>query len=443
MLLSLLLSLSALVPAAFGLNGQERAHLHSRRAVKAGIPGGHWVDTWVSMPQLTEPGNLAPAPFNRFVNSTIRQTLHLSIGGSQLRVRISNAFGTVPLPISAVTIALPANNTSGISAIKPETLKTVTFSGQSSFVLPNAALLVSDPIDFTVKPQTIISVSIYLAVGQASDYITSHPGSRTTSFWANGDSTSAEDLLITDAATQSAAHWYFLSAVEVWAPITSRGLAVVGDSITDGRGSDPNANNRWPDLLLARMQKNALTSSISVLNQAAGGNRILADGLGPNALSRIERDVLSHSGVRYAMIFEGVNDLGTANPTSAEQAAVVSQLKGAFTQIAVRVRTFGIPLFGATITPFGSPNSTLQPYSHPVREQARLDLNNWIRTSGVFDAVIDFDAMVRDPANATQLNPLYDSGDQLHLNPAGYQAMADGFPLAVFTEYAFGVTGFD
>jgi len=191
------------------------------------------------------------------------------------------------------------------------------------------------------------------------------------------------------------------------------------------------------------MLKNSLTKSISVLNQAAGGNRILADGLGPNALSRIERDVLSHTGVRYALIFEGVNDLGTAAPTTAAQSAVVAQLKAAYTQIALRVRAAGIPLFGATITPFGSPNSTLQPYSHPLREVARLEVNEWIRHSGVFDAVVDFDAILRDPKNATQLNPLYDSGDQLHPSPAGYQALADQFPLELFTRFALGVSGFD
>jgi lysophospholipase L1-like esterase len=191
------------------------------------------------------------------------------------------------------------------------------------------------------------------------------------------------------------------------------------------------------------MQKNPLTSSIAILNQAAGGNRILADGLGPNVLSRVERDVIAQSGVRYALIFEGVNDIGTAATTTEAQDVVVARLKTAFTQIALRIRTAGIPLFGATITPFGSPNSTLQPYSHPTREQARLQVNDWIRNSGTFDAVVDFDKILRDPKNATQLNPLYDSGDQLHPSPAGYQALADQFPLDIFTRFALGVDGFD
>ncbi|KZV92466.1 SGNH hydrolase [Exidia glandulosa HHB12029] len=420
---------------------------HARRAARPSIPGGHWVDTWVSMPQLTEPANLPNAPFNEtglvFHNSTIRQTLHMSIGGSQLRVRISNAFSDVALPITAVTIALPANGSAGVSAIQPHTLKTITFSGQTSFVIPNAALVVSDPIDFVVKPQSMLTVTIFTSGGQASpsNSVTSHPGSRTTSWFTFGDQTKAED--ITGASVQSVAHWYFLSAVEVWAPQTTRAFAIVGDSITDGRGSDTDKNNRWPDLVLAKMQKSAFTSNIAVINQAAGGNRILLDGLGPNALGRIDRDVLSHSGVRYAMIFEGVNDIGVAAPTTAAQDAIVSTLIAAFEQIVSRVHTFGIPIFAATITPFGAPNNTIQAYSDPIRETARQRVNAWIRTSGVFDAVIDFDKILRDPKNGTQLNPLFNSGDFLHPNVAGYQAVADAFPLGLFSQFAGGVSSFD
>lgn len=234
---------------------------------------------------------------------------------------------------------------------------------------------------------------------------------------------------------------YFLSAVEVWAHSSARGFAIIGDSITDGRGSTNNANNRWPDLLLAKMQKNYRTSDIAVLNQAAGGNRILGDGLGPNAFGRVERDVIAQSGIKYAMIFEGVNDIGTAATTTEVQDAVVASLKAAFTQIALHVRTFGIPIFAATITPFGSPS--LPGYSDPIREKARLQINDWIRKSGTFDAVVDFDKILRDPKNATQLNPLFDSGDQLHPNPAGYQELADKFPLDIFTKFAGGVSGFD
>ena len=230
----------------------------------------------------------------------------------------------------------------------------------------------------------------------------------------------------------------------MWAPKSTGGLFIVGDSITDGRGSTTDANNRWPDLLLARLQKNSSsTSNIAVLNQAAGGNRILADGLGPNALGRVDRDVLAQSGLKYAMIFEGVNDIGTGATTTAAQTAIADRIIWALKQIATRVHTFGIPIFAATITPFGAPSASQQAYSDPTREAARQRVNNWIRTSGVFDAVIDFDLILRNPKNQSQLNPTYDSGDFLHPNVAGYQALADNFPLEIFSRFAGGVSSFE
>lgn len=190
---------------------------------------------------------------------------------------------------------------------------------------------------------------------------------------------------------------------------------------------------RWPDRLLVKMQQNRATNNIAILNQAAGGNRILLDSLGPNAEGRIDRDVLAHADVEYAMIFEGVNDIGVAPATEAAQAIVGDRLILAFQQIVTRIQAFEIPVFAATITPFCG-NVTIQPYSDPIREQARQKVNKWIRTSGVFDAVIDFDAIIRDPKNGSVLNPIYDSGDFLHPNVAGYQKLADEFPLSIFSD---------
>lgn len=194
------------------------------------------------------------------------------------------------------------------------------------------------------------------------------------------------------------------------------------------------------------MQKHPDTASIAVLNQAAGGNRILQDGLGPNVISRVDRDILSQSGVKYAMIFEGVNDIGVADPDPATQRAIGDSLIAGYIQIAERIHAQGIPFFAATITPFGTPagsNSSVQPYSNPVREQTRQRINAWIRSSGVFDAVIDFDRIVRDPADPAVLAPQYDSGDHLHPNVAGYQAIADAFPLEIFSVFAEGVEGYN
>ncbi|KAF2124907.1 SGNH hydrolase [Dothidotthia symphoricarpi CBS 119687] len=418
----------------------------TRRAVLPSPPHGHWIDAWASMPQLTEPANLPPVPFNGtdvvFANSTIRQTLYMTAAASQIRLKFSNVFGGSNLPITAVTVAMPANNTAGIHQIQAKTLRKVTFSGKSSISIPNGALAVSDPVDFPIKAQQVVTVTMYLATGQTTNLITSHPGSRTTSWWQFGDAVNAAEITVSDASTQSAAHWYFLSSIEAWVPREQGSLLIVGDSITDGRGSTTNANNRWPDLLLARLQQGLTTRRISIGNLAAGGNRVLADGLGPNALGRIDRDVLAHPGVQYAMIFEGVNDIGTAATTANAQDDVYEALTQAYEQMVTLIHAHGIPVFGATITPFSAPsNFTGQPYSSPEREATRQKVNSFIRDSGTFDAVVDFDKLLADPEVPSRLKAEYDSGDYLHPNVQGYQHLADQFPVAIFEQWAGGVVG--
>ncbi|KAJ5365501.1 Extracellular GDSL-like lipase/acylhydrolase [Penicillium concentricum] len=396
----------------------------------------HWVNIWTTMPQLVEPANLPPVPFNGsttvFSNTTIRQTLQVSLAAQEIRIRLSNAFGPNDLRITKVTIGLPERQKVGVSGLQTKTLKTVFFDGSPDLEIPNGGLVVSDPIKFPIEAQSALMLNIYLAEGQKGFSITGHPGSRTTSYLALGDWTGAENL--TDSSVQSTDHWYFMSGVEALLSSESSGFVIIGDSITDGRGSTTNGNDRWPDLLLARMQKHKPTSKVAILNQAAGGNRILQDGLGPNVISRLDRDVLAQSGVRYAMIFEGVNDIGVADSDAATQAEIEKKLVAAYKQIATRVHALGIPIFGATITPFGSPPSSdyVQPYSSAVRERTRQRINKFIRESDVFDAVLDFDRVLRDPHAPSQLLEKYDSGDHLHPTVAGYQALAEYFPLAVF-----------
>lgn len=431
--------LAAPPPPSYGGNGD----------ISPNPRNAHWVDTWTSMPQLTEFANLPPPPFNQtnlvFPNSTIRQTLHMSTGAQQIRIRFSNAFGLNDLPITKATVAYPvAGNTynkTGSPLIDTNSLQTITFSGNESIIVPDGSLVVSDPLNFPIAPQSILSVTLYLATGQASNYVTSHPGSRTSSWISFGDYTDARNL--TDPSTVESFHWFFVSAVEAWSPPATGAFAIVGDSITDGRASYNNANQRWPDLVLARMQQYAPTKNIAVVNQAAGGNRVLYDGNGPNALGRIDRDVLAQSGIKYAMVFEGVNDIGTAADNEANQTMTGDRLIQAYKQMITRVHTFGIPFFGATITPFGCYNSTLQSYSTTLREATRLRVNDWIRNSGAFDAVFDFDMILRDPQNHTQLNPMYDSGDCLHPSPAGYRHLANEFPLDVFGRFQNGVSSFN
>jgi lysophospholipase L1-like esterase len=378
-----------------------------------------------------------------FVNSTIRQTLFMTAQANQIRIKISNVFGGSNLPITAITVALPANNTAGIHQIQANTVKKVTFSGKDGIIIPNGALAVSDPINFPIKAEQIVTVSVYLASGQTTNSITSHPGSRTVSWWQFGNAVSSPALDINNSTTQSAAHWYFLSSIEAWVAPKQGSFLIVGDSITDGRGSTNNLNNRWPDLLFRRLQKSTSTKHISFGNLAAGGNRILADGLGPNAFGRIDRDVLAHPGVKYAMVFEGVNDIGTSNTSQSAQDAVYNGLVAAYQQIVTLIHAHGIPVFGATITPFSAPsNFTGQPYSDPLREETRQRVNKFIRESGTFDEVADFDKLLADPKIPSQLNPLYNGGDYLHPSVAGYQYLADQFPVKIFQEWADGADEF-
>jgi lysophospholipase L1-like esterase len=378
-----------------------------------------------------------------FVNSTIRQTLFMTAQANQIRIKISNVFGGSNLPITAITVALPANNTAGIHQIQPSTVKKVTFSGKDGITIPNGALAVSDPINFAIKGEQTVTVTMYLANGQTTNSITSHPGSRTFSWWQFGNAVSSAALDISNSTTQSAAHWYFLSSIEAWVPPKQGSFLIVGDSITDGRGSTNNLNNRWPDLLFRRLQKSSATKHISFGNLAAGGNRILADGLGPNAFGRIDRDVLAHPGVQYAMIFEGVNDIGTSATTQAAQDAVYDGLVLAYQQMVTLIHSHGIPVFGATITPFSAPsNVTIQPYSDPLREQTRQRVNKFIRESGTFDEVVDFDKWLADPKIPSQLNPEYDGGDYLHPSVQGYQYLADKFPVDIFSKWRDGADEF-
>ncbi|MEU9456564.1 SGNH/GDSL hydrolase family protein [Streptomyces sp. NPDC048277] len=391
--------------------------------------GSHWVNTWTGMPQLTEAGNLPPAPFTGdksvLADTTLRQTVRVTTGGHRLRLRFSNAYGDTPLPLTSVTVALPEDGRAGVSAIVPGSLRPVTFSGRAAAVVPVGAQVVSDPVEFELSPGANLTVTAYTAQGQPDLALTSHPGSRTTSYLLNGDHTQDPDL--TGAAHVD--HWYLLSDVEVRAPAATRAVAVLGDSLTDGRGSTTNGNDRWPDQFFDRLQSRPATSDIAVLNQAAGGNRVLNDGLGPNVLARLDRDVLSRSGVSWLIVFEGVNDIGTAAATPEAQRAVADDLIAAYQQIVVRAHAQGIRVYGATLLPFGG---NAYDDGAGVREAARQRVNAWIRGHGHFDAVIDFDRVVRDPADPSRLRADLQVGDWLHLNPTGYGALAGAVPAGLF-----------
>jgi lysophospholipase L1-like esterase len=399
------------VPAVLGLGAAPAPALAGSRK--------RWVHTWVAMPQLTEPGNMPPAPFTGesvvLADTTLRQTVHVTIGGPRVRVRFSNAFGGAALPLTAAAIGRPVDGRAGVSGVVPGSLRPLTFGGRPGVVVPVGAQVVSDPVDLGVHPGENLSITVYSAAGQAGLNLTSHPGSRTTSYLVKGDLHAATDL----PGATGADHWYLISGVEVQA--TSAALAIVGDSLTDGRGSTTNGNDRWPDQLFARRQR------IAVLNQAAGGNRILNDGLGPNVLARLDRDVLATGGVDRMLIFEGVNDIGTAPATVAAQKQVADDVLFAFEQVVTRAHARDITVYGATITPFGGNTGYDDPEG--LREGARQFINATIRRGRIFDEMVDFDVAARDPAVPRQLNPAYDVGDHLHFNPTGYGALAAAVPL--------------
>jgi lysophospholipase L1-like esterase len=369
-----------------------------------------WIGTWASAQQLTEPGNLPPAP--GLSNNTLRQVIHVTLGGSQLRVQFSNAYGASPVTINAAHIAV----STGGGAIEPATDKALTFEGEPSVTIEARQAVYSDTLDFDVTPLSNLAVSIYF--GQTSADVTGHPGSRTTSYVQSGNAVTATDM---DSAVKTD-HWYILGGVDLWLDDSYACVVTLGDSITDGRGSTTNGNDRWPDNLARRLQANPDTAKIGVLNQGIGGNAVVFGGLGPTARKRFEHDVVDQNGVRWVIILEGVNDIGYSGSPK-----VVDNLIIAYEKFINMAHAKGILVYGVPILPFGGSF-----YDSEDHEAARQKVNEWIRAIGKFDVVIDMDAAVRDPANPTRLLPAYDSGDHLHLSPAGYQKMAEAIDLGLF-----------
>jgi lysophospholipase L1-like esterase len=355
---------------------------------------------------------LPPAP--GLAGNTLRQVVFVTMGGSRLRVRLSNAFGDGPVTMIAVTLAVSM----GGAAIIPGSDRALRFGGAPAVTIPPGQTAVSDALDYTVAPLSRLAITIRF--GSVPIGVTGHPGSRTTSHLQAGDGVDSADL--TSAATTD--HWYYITGIDVEAPASSGAVVTLGDSITDGRGSTTNADNRWPDNLARRLQANRATSQVAVLNQGIGGNAVLSGGLGPPAVQRFQRDVLNQPGVRWLILLEGINDIGASSGQ-----AVAQDLITAFGQFIDLAHSRGIRVYAVPILPFGG-----SAYDSPDHQTARQTVNAWIRTGGRFDAVIDLDAVVSDPASPANLLPAYDSGDHLHLNVAGYQAMAEAIGLKLFAD---------
>ena len=399
------------------------AFLGMAQAQSTATAEGSWVGSWAASQQIPEPQNTLVSEDLR--NATLRQVVHLSIGGPVLRVHLSNAFGTAPLHFTSVHIARPVS--AGVAKIDPSSDKALTFSGSSDVIVPAGAEFISDPIDYPVAAGSNLAVTLHLDAPPAQE--TGHPGSRATSYLVHGDQVSAADL--PDA--KKVDHWYLLGGVDVMGPSNGVAIVILGDSITDGHGATTNGNDRWTDVLAQRLQGSPATRSLGVLNQGIGGNNLLTDGLGPNALARVDRDVLAQTGVRYLIVLEGVNDLGGlarhGEVSPAEHSALVHRIEEAYQQIVLRAHAHGIKVIGATILPY-----TGSDFYHPgpSSEADRQAVNQWIRTPGHFDEIVDFDKIARDPAHPERLLPEYDSGDHLHPSPAGYSAMGGAVPLSIF-----------
>jgi lysophospholipase L1-like esterase len=380
----------------------------------------HWVGTWGTSPMATKKSvDHFGAPGTD--GTTLRETVHISLGGNTVRVILTNEFGIEPLTIGDAQIALPAPD-GGIVAGSSIQL---SFSGHTSITIPPGALAVSDPATIKLAPLSDVAVSIFLP-DQPVAVISYHGSAFTTNYMTAGNTTTATTL--TDA--KPFYNWQFLKDIDVKADAASAAVVTLGDSITDGAHSARDKNARWPDELARRLAADKRTAGIGVINQGIGGNRVLHDNTGPSALARFDRDVLAQSSVKYLVILEAINDIGHAyTPKNPNEIVTADDLIAGYAQMIERAHTHGIKVYGATLTPYVTAG-----YSSPKGEEVRQTVNNWIRTSGKFDGVIDFDKTITDPKNPGVFLPDYDSGDHLHPSDAGYKAMGDSIDLSLFTK---------
>jgi lysophospholipase L1-like esterase len=381
----------------------------------------HWVATWGASPA---PQITAAEQQIHFERQTLREIVHISLGGKTVRVRFSNAYGKETVQVGAAHIALRSKD----SAIAPGTDRPVTFGGQTSVAIPPDALILSDPVPLDVPAAADLAISIFLPNKVTGAGI--HYSAQQTSYVASDDDTSKPDLPNAAKITS----WIFLTGVDVAAPASANTVVAFGDSITDGARSTNDANHRWPDILAARLL--AAHKKTGVLDAGIGGNRILHDAttnvrFGMNALARFDRDVLAQSGVKYVILLEGINDLGHAGSSApAAERVTTEDLIAGMQRMIERAHEKGIKVFGGTLTPFeGTP---FQGYFTPEKEAQRKALNQWIRSSHAFDGVIDFDQVVRDPQHPDRILAKYDGGDHLHPGDAGYKAMGEAIDLSMF-----------
>ncbi len=389
---------------------------------------GRWVATWTTpQPLIRQPPRPPSAQgrggdpavraiaTNGFHNQTVRMIVHTSLGGSRVRIRLENSFGAAPVVVGTAHVAL--RNTD--SGILPASDRTLTFSGRPNCTVGPGMVILSDPVNLTVARQSDIAVSLYFP--EETGPPASHGGLHQSYVSKEGDQTG--QAVIADPITTG--QYYWLAGVDVLAEPNASLVVALGDSITEGFRSTPNENHTWPDRLAARLQSNKGTSEVAVVNEGIGGNRLLRDNTGASALARLDRDVFSQAGVKWMIVLESINDIGhsRADPAPAED------LIAGFRQVVNRAHAAGIRVVGCTLPPYEGAS-----YYSEDGEKTREAVNTWIRTGGAFDAVADFEAATQDKANPKKLRAEFDPGDHLHLNDAGYQAMADSFDPAIFAQ---------
>ena len=429
-------------------------------AAHAAAPPEHWVGTWATAPvamnnvrgvrgqavppatvtPLAAPATASPAPpvppsapaaaavpqispnqVYAATDTTFREIVHVSLGGPMVRVVFTNEFGTDPLTIGAAHLAV----SEGGSTISLVSAAGLTWAGRTSVTIPPGALMVSDPVVMKLPAGADLAVSFFLPA-QPIQVASVHGSADQSSYTAHGNSVGAKTL---EAPTEITS-WPFVKGIDVQLPVTSGAIVAFGDSITDGAYASKNANARWPDELARRLLADKRTADLGVLNEGIGGNRILHDNTGPNALARFDRDVIAQAGVKYVILFESINDIGhAADPVKPYDIVSADDLIVGLTQLTERAHMHGIKVIGATLTPY-----TGAKYASPAGEAMRQAVNKWIRTSSLLDGVIDFEKITQDPTNPGMYLPAYDHGDHLHPGDVGYKAMGDGIDLKLFIE---------
>lgn len=390
----------------------------------------HWVGTWGAAPATQSDEAAMKTQKLLFDNQTVREIVHTTLGGETVRVRLSNAFGAVPVEIGAAHLAVRKAGAS----IDPASDRELKFGGRSRVEIPAGAVVLSDPIAVKVPELSDVAISLYLPGKVMGAGV--HYSSQQTSYIAKGNVTGAATLENPETFTS----WVFLTGLEVQAPATAGSIVTFGDSITDGARSSVDGNHRWPDMLASRLAARKGGTKFGVVNMGIGGNRILHEGMtskrpqfGINALARFDADVLAQPGVKSLVILEGINDIGHAGSSApASETVTADDIIVGMKQMIERAHEKGIKVIGCTITPFEGPANITRGYWTPEKAKVRDAVNEWIRSGKGYDGFIDFDKAVRDPANPTKVLPAFDSGDQLHPSDAGYDAMGKAIDLALF-----------